>query len=44
MNVDIGNEAAEISFLGIFVSNFRYSAQTAKNIIFMLSTNGQDFC
>ncbi len=26
MNVGIGNEVRAISFLGIFVSNFRYSA------------------
>ncbi len=25
MNVEIGNAAAQVSFLGIYVSNFRYS-------------------
>jgi hypothetical protein len=25
MNVEIGNEAAQFSFLGIYVSNFQYS-------------------
>jgi hypothetical protein len=28
MNADIGNEAGEVSFLGIFVLNFRCSAHT----------------
>jgi hypothetical protein len=32
MNAEIGNEAAQVSFLGIFVSNFRYSAFAVRYI------------